>query len=192
MLPRRPATSWKKKGGGLLREPASHFPVMRHFCWDAQKKESAVDHAVCYKRNQRLCGVRNDQTDLPSQVALLQPAWSGMMNRVSSPSAPLLTLGHHVKACTNQATALFSPFTLLSMCTKQIHKASLETDANTLTHARIPTKDKQNQADLRSFCERRTIMPAHTNTHSCNPCYDAIAVRGFTAAPTAGIPHWQL
>lgn len=40
---------------------------------------------------------------MPSQVAVLQPACSGMMNRVSSPSAPLLTLGHHVKACTNQA-----------------------------------------------------------------------------------------
>ena len=83
-------------------------------------------------------------------------------------------------------------FTLLSMCNKQIHKASLKTDANTLTHASLPAKYKQNQAGLCSFASAEqlaTLAHKHTRLHFCDPCYDAIAVRGFTAAPTAGIPH---
>lgn len=46
MVTRRPATSLEKKKEKLLHESASHFQVMRHFCWDAQKQESAVDHPV--------------------------------------------------------------------------------------------------------------------------------------------------
>lgn len=168
------AESWKQRG--LLREPASHFPAMRHF---------AVDHSVQKKSEVLAC------LDWPNRP-LLQLAWSGMMNRVSSLSAPLLTLGHHVKERTNQASVLF-PFPLLSICNNQIHKDLLKTDASTPTHVSVPTKHKHNQANFFFHLQaQKNSACAHmlTSTHFCNPLYDAIAVRCFTAVPTAGIPHW--
>lgn len=151
----------KKKKKSLLREPASHFPVMRHFC--SQRGERCRSS---YKKKSEAPGCLDSPNRPSAQVSVLRPAWSGMMNRVSPPSAPLLTLGHHVKACTNQAPApppipLSLLLLLLSTCNKQIHNASLKTDANTLTHASIPTRHKQNQADL---CLSAEQLHSHART----------------------------
>lgn len=73
---------------------------MRHFC--SQRGERCRSS---YKKKSEAPGCLDSPNRPSAQVSVLRPAWSGMMNRVSPPSAPLLTLGHHVKACTNQAPA---------------------------------------------------------------------------------------
>lgn len=102
MLPRRPA---KNRGGGeLLRGPASHFPAMRHFARMLKKQESAVDHRVRLQKKSEARGCL-DWPNRPSVTGSFVAAglvWRDeLLHR-----PPLLTLGHHVRACTNQATAL--------------------------------------------------------------------------------------
>lgn len=66
---------------------------------------------------------------------------------------------------------------------KQIPKDSLETDAETLAHARVP---KQNQADLRL---NTTIMHTHARPSAIHPqCH---CREGFTVASVASIPRRQ-
>lgn len=116
-----------------------------------------------------------------------------MMNRVSSPSAPLLTLGHHVRACTNQATVLFllPSWTYAKSRYTKLHSKQMQRHSHMWLYLLHINKIKQTFVHLREQ-NNYTCTQTCTNTHFCNPCYDAIAVRGFTAAPTAGIPHWQL
>lgn len=101
-------------------------------------------------------------------------------------SSPLLTLGHHVKACTNQATSFFllAPRAYEAGRYTKLHSKQMQ------TRSHIPRKHKQNQTNLCSFASAdRLRSHAQKRLHFCNLRYDAIAVRGFTAAPTAGIPH---
>lgn len=136
---------------------------MRHFPGMHNKGE------LCCKCNESSGIFRLSKTELfPSQVALLQLAWSGMTNRVSSASL-LLSSWPWVIMSERAQIKQQCPFssTLPSVRSEQIHKSSLETDAKTLTHASIP---KQNQADLCLLPSAQHLRSqrarAHTHTHT--------------------------
>ena len=89
MLPRRPAKKKsgikKKKKKSLLREPASHSPVMRHFC--SQRGERCRSS---YKKEIRGSGMFrfNEQTFRPGICAAASLVWHDEQGLSSIGSSP--------------------------------------------------------------------------------------------------------
>lgn len=147
----------KKKKKSLLREPASHSPVMRHFC--SQRGERCRSS---YKKEIRGSGMFrfNEQTFRPGICAAASLVWhdeQGLSSIGSSPDPGSSCQSMHKSSPPPPSLLLL----LLSTCNKQIHNALLKTDANTLTHASIPTRHKQNQADL---CLSAEQLHSHART----------------------------
>lgn len=79
------------------------------------------------------------------------------------------------KRALNQSNKLF----FFSLMSKQKQADTQSFTQNRCKHSRTYLENKQNQADLCSFCDRRLISLLHIWRHVSNPRYDAIAVRGF-------------
>lgn len=105
-----------------------------------------------------------EQTFRPGICAAAGLVWhdeQGLSSISSSPDPGSSCQSMHKSSTSTPPIPLSLLLLLLSTCNKQIHNASLKTDANTLTHASIPTRHKQNQADL---CLSAEQLHSHART----------------------------